>query len=191
VLAPPEAERTLRRMPAPTAVAPDATERPKEWRADKPILCVAGRGPLDEAASAMLAQLLEKHGIGARVIASEAVSRSAIGELDTAGVAMVCVSYLDISGTMAPLRHLLRRLHQRMPTARILVGLWSSGDDVSDISRQRATGADDCVTSLRVAVTRCIESLKAASVSDQPSALSLELIRKSSLPAREGHAGAT
>lgn len=38
------------------------------------VLCIAGRGSLDEAAAAMLAQLLEKHGIGARVVASEEVS---------------------------------------------------------------------------------------------------------------------
>jgi hypothetical protein len=38
-----------------------------EWQADKPVLCIAGRGPLDEAAGAMLAQLLEKRGIGAKI----------------------------------------------------------------------------------------------------------------------------
>ena len=37
-------------------------------------ICIAGRGSLDEAAAAMLAQLLEKHGIGARVVPSRAVS---------------------------------------------------------------------------------------------------------------------
>jgi predicted PurR-regulated permease PerM len=46
-----------------------------DWR-ETPVLCVAGHGSLDEAAAAMLAQLSEKHGIGARVVPSEAVSVS-------------------------------------------------------------------------------------------------------------------
>ena len=37
-----------------------------EWQADAPVLCVAGRGPLDEAAAAMLAQLLQKRAGRAR-----------------------------------------------------------------------------------------------------------------------------
>ncbi len=38
---------------------------PGSWRADGAVLCVAGRGPLDEAASAILADVLRKHGFGA------------------------------------------------------------------------------------------------------------------------------
>ena len=79
------------------------------------MLCVAGRGALDEAASPLLAQLLRKHGLGARVVAHEAVSRPGIRDLDLNGVAMICISYLDISGNPAHLRYLLQRLHQRKP----------------------------------------------------------------------------
>ena len=32
------------------------------WRIDHPVLCVASRSPLDQAASTMLGQLLDKHG---------------------------------------------------------------------------------------------------------------------------------
>jgi hypothetical protein len=39
---------------------------------ERAVLCIAGRGSLDEAAAAMLAQLLEKQRIGARVVSSEA-----------------------------------------------------------------------------------------------------------------------
>jgi hypothetical protein len=57
-----------------------------EWQANAPALCVAGRGPLDEAAAAMLAQLLEKHGLGARVEGADAVATSNILRLETSGV---------------------------------------------------------------------------------------------------------
>src|SRR4029450_5676780 len=38
------------------------------------VLCIGGRTPLDEAAAAMLAGLLTKHGLKARLVEREAVS---------------------------------------------------------------------------------------------------------------------
>jgi predicted PurR-regulated permease PerM len=163
VIAPPSTERDLPRKPAPSTIAPNHADRPKEWRGESPVLCIAGRSALDESVSVMLAQLLGKHGLGARVVPPEAVSRTAIGQLDTTDVAMACVSYLNSSGTMAPLRHLLRRLRQRAPTIPIVVGLWSPGQPVLESDRQRAVGANHCVASLRDAVTICLETLRAAS----------------------------
>jgi hypothetical protein len=64
------------------------------WR-ETAVLCVAGRGSLDEAAAAMLAQLLEKHGIGARVVPSEAVSVANLVRLEVTGVQVACLSYLE------------------------------------------------------------------------------------------------
>jgi len=75
---------------------------------------------------------------------------------------MACVSYLNTSGTMAPLRHLLRRLRERLPGVPILVGLWSPGEPVSGVDRQRAVGANHCATSFRDAVTICLETLRSA-----------------------------
>jgi hypothetical protein len=111
----------------------------------------------------MLAQLLEKHGLGARVVAHGAVSRAAIGALDLRGVTMVCVSYLDISGSPAHLRYLLRRLRERLPSARLLVGLWPAQDPIlRDEAVRRAVGADDCVTTLHEAVEACLDAARRA-----------------------------
>ena len=73
---------------------------PERWpdHNETPILCLAGRGPLDEAASSMLAQLLEKHGFRAIVAPYAAASRETIARLETKGVRMVCISYLEVSG---------------------------------------------------------------------------------------------
>lgn len=49
----------------------------------------------------MLAQLFEKHGLGGRVESYSAASRSGIETLDMTGVAMICVCYLDITGSPA------------------------------------------------------------------------------------------
>jgi predicted PurR-regulated permease PerM len=166
VIAPPNVERILPRMSAPATTVPEPADRPLEWRGSYPVLCIAGRGPLDESASILLSQLLEKHGLGTRVISSDAISPSTIGQLDPSGVAMACVSYLNSSGTMAPLRHLLRRLRERLPGVPILVGLWSPGEPVSGVDRQRAVGATHCATSLRDAVTICLETLRSAGAAE-------------------------
>ncbi len=129
------------------------------WEGETPVLCLAGNGPFDEAASAMLRQLLEKHGIGARVSPYRAASREAIGMLDVNGVAMVCVSYLDVAGTPSHLRYLMRRVRQRLPQALILIGLWPAEDAVlTDKQLRAAIGADFYATSLREAVNICVEA---------------------------------
>jgi hypothetical protein len=122
-------------------------------------MCLAGRGPLDEAASTMLAQLLRKHRLGTQVVPHRAVSRSAIRGLDVSSVRMVCISYLEISGTPAHLRYLLRRLRQRLPDAPILVGLWPADEAILKDEKLRAVvGADYHVASLREAVICCLQA---------------------------------
>jgi len=143
--------------PAPPDAAPDSSPLAPEWQGEAPVLCIAGRGPLDEAAASMLAELLEKHGLGARVVPHGAVSRSRIATLDTQGVAMACILYLEISGNPAHLRYLLRRLHARAPGVALLVGLWPANEPIlGEVELRRIVGADHCVASLRQALDSCL-----------------------------------
>jgi hypothetical protein len=154
------AEQDLPRHPAPGPIRQDAL--PASWRAGAPVLCIAGRGPLDEAASSMLAQLLNKNGIEARVLRHDAISRPNIGSLDVQGVEMVCLSYLELAGTPSHLRYLLRRLRQRLPQARLLVGLWPAEQAILMDDRLRAAvGADVYTSSLREAVEACLDAARA------------------------------
>lgn len=140
----------------PAAGRLDPTILLPAWRGEAPVLCIAGRGPLDEPVTRMLAQLLHKHGLGARVVPYEAVSRTNIRSLDAQAVAMACISYLDIGGNPAHLRYLLLRLRKRLPEARLLVGLWpakASNMDGSGLGGQ--PGADYYVSSLREAMDAC------------------------------------
>lgn len=158
------AERTHPKNEAVPGQAPPVEQRPFTWQGDTPVLCIAGRGPLDEAASTILAQLLRKHGLGARVAPYETVSRGRIRDLDLSGVAMICISYLDISGSPAHLRYLLERLHQRAPGIPILVGLWPVGEKVlTDAALGRELGADIYVSSLRDGVEACLRTVQNAS----------------------------
>ena len=72
---------------------------------------------------------------------------------------MVCISYLDITGSPAHLRYLLERLRKKAPTVKLLVGLWPEGEKVlTDASLGRQVGADVYVSSLRQAVEACLEA---------------------------------
>ena len=131
------------------------------------MLCVAGRGLLDEAVSTMLAQLLGNRGLTSRVVPHAATTRAEIGTLNVTGVALVCVTYLELSGTPSHLRYLLRRLRQRLPrNVPVLVGLWPGGEILHDERLRAAVDADYYVSSLQEAVEACLEAAHKASVND-------------------------
>jgi predicted PurR-regulated permease PerM len=125
------------------------------WQAGTPVLCVAGRGPLDEAVAIMLAQLLEKHGLGARAEGADAVAISNIARLETSGVVMVCLSYLDAS-SRAHMRYTIRRMRRKLPNAKILLGCWTA--DVDPTTLLETTKPDAVAPTLRDAIRICLEA---------------------------------
>ena len=132
------------------------------------MLCIAGRGPLDEVAAEMLAQLLRRAGLGAETLPNSAVSREEVARLDGTGVTMVCISYFEASGSPAHLRYLLRRLRQRLaPDTPILVGLWPAHEAaLSDPRVQASIGADRYAGSLHEAVGACLDTMSREEISD-------------------------
>ena len=146
------------RLPRPPAVPPlpEAAALPEEWRREGAVLCIAGRGPLDEISALLLAQILGKHGFGTRQVAHAAVSRREIGGLDLEGVRMICVCSVQLQGAPSHLRYLVQRLRQRLPEAPVLIGVWSPGDPaVNDEGLRNALGATHLVSALRDAVLAC------------------------------------
>jgi predicted PurR-regulated permease PerM len=131
-----------------------------EWRTDAPVLCVAGRSPLDEAAAAMVAQLLGKHGLGARVEGADAVATMNILRLETAGVALVCLSYLD-AGSLAHMRYTIRRMRRRLPAAQLLLACWKADADPAVL--RDSTQADAVATTLLEAARFCLEAARNSS----------------------------
>ncbi|MCX8252960.1 putative PurR-regulated permease PerM (plasmid) [Beijerinckiaceae bacterium RH AL1] len=130
------------------------------WDHGVPIMCVSGNAPLDEAATIMLAQLLNKRGIGAEVVPYENASRQGVDALMRDGVTAICVTCLEIAGNSTHLKYLIRRLRKRFPTVSILVGLWP----VETAGRvESVAGADHCATSLMEIVQACL-ALRALSM---------------------------
>jgi predicted PurR-regulated permease PerM len=125
------------------------------------VLCIAGRGSLDEAAATMLAQLLAQEGIGVRIVPSSTVSAPNMSRLDVTGVQMVCLSYLE-PGDFTNARYLVRRLRRRLQHVQIVAGFWTLSEE--DAKRRDAlaeTGADAVVTSLGRAVDHVTAVAKA------------------------------
>jgi predicted PurR-regulated permease PerM len=139
-------------------VIPAPYDLPEAWRAPSAVLSIEGRGPLDGPASAILVQLLRRQGIGSRLVRYGEVSRDGIQTLDVTAVAMVCVSYLDISGSTAQLRYLLQRLRRRLPAGTpILVGLWTEAEPtLKNADIRAAIGADYFVSSFEDGVNACL-----------------------------------
>jgi len=108
----------------PEAKVPDA------WRDAKRVLCIPGLGQLDEAVALIVAQLVAKQGIGARVEESGALSMSRLFSLDTTDVAVVCICYIG-AATLAQVRYATRRLRRKIPKATILTTLIGNPDLVA------------------------------------------------------------
>jgi hypothetical protein len=125
-------------------------------------LCVAGRGSLDEASAAMLAQLLQKHGIGARVVPSAAVSLPNLFALDATGVQMAYLCYLE-PGSFSNPHNLVRRLRRKLPKATIVDGFWTlKADEADSRNALTKTGADLVATFLQQAVAQATAAAREA-----------------------------
>lgn len=134
------------------------------------VLCVGGATPLDDAAASMLGQLLGKHGLPVRRLPDDRSVRAAIGGLDPAGIALVCISAIETTDNNGRLRLLIRRLRRRLPGVPILVGFWPPSKAPTDRDSLRATlGADHWTDTLSGAVTLCLD-LANTTVGAQPDA---------------------
>src|SRR6202521_2643347 len=131
---------------------------PPGWLGEHPVLCLAGRSLIDEAAAIMLAQLSTAHGLAARVEGAEALSTTNVFRLETTGVAIVCLVYLDSSGP-AHMRYSVRRLRRKLPKAIIILGCWVKDIDPTALEMLRNNAkADLAASGLGETVKLCIEA---------------------------------
>jgi predicted PurR-regulated permease PerM len=138
---------------APDSVAaPDGDARSVE-NAGK-VLCLAGRTPLDQAACAILVQLLERKNIPTLISGSEALTTVGIFGLKSDGVRAICIFYLDHQ-SLASVRYSVRRLRKKFANVPIAVCLWGSAElpSVSDAAR-----ADATISTLEDAIDFCVKA---------------------------------
>lgn len=125
-----------------------------------PILCIAGRGFLDEAAAALLAQLLQKHGLPAKVEPAGALTTGRISRLSSEGAPIVCLSFFDAELSAARARFAVRRLRRRLEDVKILAGFWQNDpQNLGDLCAE--TKADFCATRFKEALAYCLQEAEA------------------------------
>jgi predicted PurR-regulated permease PerM len=126
------------------------------WASPTAVLCIPGPSPLDEAATLMFAQILEKHGVGVQIKKNQVVSSGNIFHLSGEGVAMVCLSYIDNGDAPTRARAAIRRVQRQLPNATVMMGLWGPNKDESGSLRSELK-ASFYAHSLREAAKICIK----------------------------------
>ena len=155
---------------SPLAQLDKIASRPKlgllreRWRTEKPVLCIPGLGLLDEAAAMMIAQLLERQGIGARVEQADALSMSRISGWDTKGTAVVCLCYVG-NASPAQIRYATRRTRRKNPDIAILVALLGDSEEIT--SQALSENTEFSQHSLRATIEKIIATATDASCAAQ------------------------
>jgi predicted PurR-regulated permease PerM len=126
------------------------------WRAEGAVVCIPGRGPLDDLTARLAALVLHRAGLGARAETSAALETANLGRLDPGLVRLCCLSVLEEGNSIAGLRYFLRRIARQLPEAKVIVGLWDAPPDSAMLTALREEGpADAIVTSLGEAAALC------------------------------------
>jgi predicted PurR-regulated permease PerM len=140
-------------------------ERPElapGWAVDEPVLAIGGRSPLDEAAGAILAEILKKRGLATKALPPEEISAGHIASLANTEAKLVCLSYLGLGAGPALIRYVVRRLRRILPSGtKILVCYWSDeGNKGATKAMLETAEADAYATALPEAVELCIKAAK-------------------------------
>jgi predicted PurR-regulated permease PerM len=145
------AELALEAAERKTTLAPDSPELGR-ISASNQVLCLPGRGPFDQIATLLLSQLFRQRGVEATNGLHEAASRRKVGSLELKNIAAVSVLYLELSGTPAHVRFLIRRLKERNSQTKLILGLLQK-DSTATPEQTAKLGADEYVSSLERAVS--------------------------------------
>src|SRR6185295_4289944 len=101
------------------------------------VLCVAGRSALDEAAAAMLVQVLRKRGVSALLQPLAPPGSPILFPLEARNAQLICLSYFGAVSKPAHVRYLIRRLKRSLPRARFLACFWMLGNDPNHLEEWR------------------------------------------------------
>lgn len=143
----------LRRIVEETEEEGSAAEAPSSGRRAVPISIVAAHDEADHLAALILARVLPRDEFRPEVAPFPLLAAEAVDAVAGRGGSLVVVSAVPPhAATQAS--YLARRLRQRLPHARIVVGLWTSATDIARArERLRRVGADEIATQLSGAVS--------------------------------------
>ncbi len=116
-----------------------------EWRNHESIVCVPGRGQLDDLAALMAVHALRDAGFGAYGEANLVLNARDVMPPRLAKAKLCCLSVIEEGSTAASIRYFIRRVQKQMPGVTVVVGLWHAERDSSLLSTLRAGGGEEHV----------------------------------------------
>lgn len=125
----------------------DAESQPIPDGEGMTILCVGGRGEIDDVSAAMLAQVLRAEGASATALNFHEIETANIRKLKTDAVDAIIVCFLN-QDSIKHARFVVRRLKRVNTRARVGIVIWdTSADDAAgqrktDTSKEQVPGAD-------------------------------------------------
>jgi GAF domain-containing protein len=152
---------------------PDTAPKPHDETKEAKVLCLPAKDEADEVAGTMLALLLRSRGVLARALSAKTLLNECLDEMEANHVAIVCISCVPPSG-LRHARYLAKRLRARFPQMKVLLGVWSSKDEVDQVKqRMLPVQVDAVVFQMRealeqvAALTTVTESMLPAPVPEQ------------------------
>jgi predicted PurR-regulated permease PerM len=113
----------------PVAAPDQATMFVQErWERPGAVLCLPGAGKLDEAAAAVLAQMLKRRGIGAAAETADALTMARFFSLDLSQASAFCICYVG-KPSDAMIQYTVRRLSKKSKGGRIIIALLGNESD--------------------------------------------------------------
>lgn len=154
----PEAEAAIEETDEAEGSADLPTLAPQDladaFRGEDRVVCIAAQSEIDEAAALMLAQILGKHGLPARVLPADTLSTNNLAALAADQPALICLCYLDGTSS-AHMKYAIKRLRRRLPSTVIILGSLSPNAGLAT-ELQATVLADKVETSLRGMSNACL-----------------------------------
>jgi predicted PurR-regulated permease PerM len=110
------------------------------------VLCLPARDEADEIAGMMFAQVLERHGFMAEAVSVTALASEMVELVGQKKADLVVISALPPSA-VGHARYLCKRLHQKYPDIKLVIGLWTIKADLDKARGRISCGTDDPVVS--------------------------------------------
>ncbi len=108
------------------------------------VLCLPARDESDEIAGIMFAQVLEKNGFKAEAVSVTALASEMVELVGQKKIDVVVVSALPPSA-VAHSKYLCKRLHQKYPELKLVIGLWTAKGDLEKAKHHMTCGDKDKV----------------------------------------------
>lgn len=121
--------------------AGDAVKEELPDGAGRSILCIGGRGEIDDVSAAMLAQVLRVEGADAKAASFTAIAPANIGKLGSAEVETIVVCFLN-EDSLRHAKYVVRRLKRAKGAVRLGIVLWMDPEEDAEAGSARLKEAE-------------------------------------------------